>query len=357
MGYFFERVSRAFTFIWASIKMAFRDKDLIVPSLVAIFANLAYVGAILGVLYATNSLWLVGVEKSDVDAIRNARQAASRTPQEALDEKVESMREEALAEEQAQKDAVARGENPEAVTAAPQAEPRDASDVERRGNESKTRKYVQYAFDAAAVFGALFINYFFTAMTISLVHAHLMGKDARVGEALGVVTRRIGGIFLLAVVATLVEIAASLARDKKGRETFVSAAIKRLWTVASFLILPAIVIENFSLWRALKRAREIAAKNLLVVAVGEVAVGLVGNFIGFLGIVSGVVVGYFTWTVLPTPIFVPISAGGVVIIFTIAFVSFVKVAYYTCLYVNAVETARVGRRVIPVGPLAAALET
>ena len=42
-AYFFERVGRAFSFIGAAISMAFKDKDLLLPSILSLFAVLGYV--------------------------------------------------------------------------------------------------------------------------------------------------------------------------------------------------------------------------------------------------------------------------------------------------------------------------
>ena len=128
--------------------------------------------------------------------------------------------------------------------------------------------------------------------------------------------------------------------------------IERLWTVASFLILPGMMIHNLSLWQGLKRAKDIAAKNLLVVAVGEIAVGMVANIIGFLGVVGGVGVGVAVYRVIPKPLFVPVGLGGIIALLAIAFTIYVKAAYYTCLYVNAIETADAGHRAELRGPLA-----
>ena len=59
---------------------------------------------------------------------------------------------------------------------------------------------------------------------------------------------------------------------------------------------------------------------------------------------------------MPAPIYFPIGVGGMIAVLAMAFAGYVRVAYYTCLYVNAVESARIGRRAPLPGPLAAALE-
>lgn len=342
MGYFFERVWRAFSFIWAAVKMAFRDKDLFIPSLLSLVANVGYAVVIVVVLGATGTLWLAGLEKSDIEELREAAALVSEGPG-AL---AEAGREEALA----------GGEAPEGAL------PEDAiaaTREERPEEETRTRRYLQAAFGVVVLFGAMLITYFFSAMTVSLVYDHLSGKDARVGEAFSVVMARLPGIVLLAVVSTAVSVVARLARGKRGSENLVGGIlggiIERLWTVASFLILPGMVIHKLSLIQALKRAKEIAVGNLLVVAVGEIAVTMVANFIIFIGVVGGFVSGVFVYRFVPDPFLVPLGAGGVVVVLAIAFTTYVKMAYYTCLYLNATESAQAGRRVAAKGPLAEAL--
>ena len=362
MGGLWEKVSRAFTFIWAAIRMAFRDKDIFIPSLMSVAAGAAYVVVIFLALNASGNLWLIGVERSDIEGLKEVGRTLEKTPAQLTQERMEAEGARADAGDKAMQEAVERGEEPEAagarVAAAQKARaqaPRDG-DAQPAAEKDRTRQYAQVAFGILVFFGLLFITYFFTAMTIQLVHAHLMGRDARLGEAFVIAAKHIAGIALLAGVSIAVEILAGLFRSKRGKETFISRAIREVWKVATLLALPAIVIDDLSLWKGMKRAKEIVTKNLLIVAIGQIGVSLVGNLIGFVGVAAGVVVGIYTSSVLAAPLYVPVAAGGIIIVVTMAFVSYVKVAYYTCLYINAVETARVGKRVLPLGPLAAALE-
>jgi hypothetical protein len=351
MGYFFERIGRAFSFIWAAITMAFRDKDLILPSMLSIVANGLYAAAIIITLSATGSLWLIGWDSGDVEGLKSAGRVLRDGPQAAIDDVIEE-------EKAATAEAEARGLTMEEYAAERAAERQAAIDAEKTASEeSKSRIYARAAFGAATIFGAFVITYIFSAMTVSLVYDHLSGKDARIGEAFAVAMARIPQLVMLAIASTVVALISQAARgdDDEGVGAIIASLIEQLWTIASFLILPAMVIDRMSLWGGLKRARKIAAKNLLIVAVGEVAVGLVGNIIIFFGGVGGFFVGFFTYRVIPQPFYVPVGAGALVIFIAVAFVSYVKQAYYTCLYLNAAESAEAGRRVAVKGPLAAAL--
>lgn len=320
MGHFFESIGRAFSFIWAAIRMAFRDKDLILPSLLLIVTSLAYVGVVFVLLNATDTLWLAGIDKEETAV------------------------EETAVTETAEPGMLSAETQPRSVTTAEE-------DQEGRG-----RQIAQAIFYVTTTFIGFLIFYVFAGMTVSLVYDHICGKDARIGEAFSLAAKRLPQLALLAVVATVINVLARAFRGKRGREnvigSIVAGIIERLWTVASFLILPGMMIHNLSLWQGLKRAKDIAAKNLLVVAVGEIAVGMVANLIGFLGVAGGVGVGVVVYRVIPKPLFVPVGLGGIIALLAIAFTIYVKAAYYTCLYVNAIETADAGRRAKLRGPLA-----
>ncbi|GAB4579052.1 MAG: hypothetical protein Fur0022_17900 [Anaerolineales bacterium] len=58
--------------------------------------------------------------------------------------------------------------------------------------------------------------------------------------------------------------------------------IQTVWTEATYLVLPAMVIEDINLKDGLKRATQIVRNNLLLVGVSTVGVGFATGLIGFL---------------------------------------------------------------------------
>ncbi len=364
MGDFLDRLGRAFSFIGEAVRMGFRDTGILIPSALSLVAQFAYVAIIFLVLSITGSLWLIGMDSEDVERLRATGRFLREGPGAALERTIsEEVEWQASLTEEVEA-ATARGDDPQELIDRRRLEREEeraaaAAERERRREAQTGRRYWQAVFSGGGVFGALLISYIFSAMTVSLVHDHLCGKSAHVGKAARVVMRRFGSLVLLAVVSTIISVLAGAARGKKGSENAVGAIvagiIESIWTVASFLILPGMVIHRLSLWQGLTRAKEIASKNLLVVAVGEVAVGLVANFIALAGVMAGMLAGFFTWRALPHPFYIPVGVTGVIALVAISFAMFVRHAYYTCLYLNAVETAKLGRRAPARGPLAAAL--
>jgi hypothetical protein len=148
-----------------------------------------------------------------------------------------------------------------------------------------------------------------------------------------------------------------------------------LWTEAAFLILPAMVIEDLSLVDGGKRVAQIIKDNLLLVGISTVGVravtGLIGFVLGIIGAVLGFGIGYVTIAVLGTGTLALILGIGIGMLIFFAFTvtasvinSYTSTAYHTCLYLWAreVEKAQVGQvvvgqpiRVAAPAPLAAVL--
>ena len=144
-----------------------------------------------------------------------------------------------------------------------------------------------------------------------------------------------------------------------------------LWTEAAFLILPAMVIEDLSLVNGGKRVAQIVKDNLLLVGISTVGVravtGLIGFILGVGGAVLGFGLGYGIILILgSSTIGLILGIGiGMMIFFAFTIVasvinSYTSTAYHTCLYLWAreVEKAQVagqGIRVTAPAPLAAVL--
>ena len=144
-----------------------------------------------------------------------------------------------------------------------------------------------------------------------------------------------------------------------------------LWTEAAFLILPAMVIEDLNLVDGGKRIAQIVRDNLLLVGISTVGVravtGLIGFLLGLGGAVLGFGIGYGIIFVLGSSTFGLIVGIvlGMLIFFTFTVVasvinSYTSTAYHTCLYLWArnVEQAQAAGQPIQIAapaPLAAVL--
>ena len=205
---------------------------------------------------------------------------------------------------------------------------------------------------------SLAIGYFFTGMTIHLVDAHLRGRDAHLSEAFADARKNFLALVGLAVVSTIVALITGMLRGRRGRGLgdYAADAIDRVWVVATYLILPAIILEDLSLRAAANRARDLHQRNLLGIAVGEVGVVVLTRIISFVGVIcAGLIVFAMFSAAGPAGLILGIVIGGALLSLVIAFATYVRAAYYTCLFLWAVATEKQGERVAAPAPLAATL--
>lgn len=147
-----------------------------------------------------------------------------------------------------------------------------------------------------------------------------------------------------------------------GLMGFLGGMLQIFWTLAGHLLLPAIVIEGCSFTGALKRADKIASGSLFTIGFGEVGIDQVANMSTVLmGALGTAIVGYAyaSGTLASIAFFAAIFAWGCAVVFMTAMFMYIRTAFYTCLYVWAIEAEAVHeverRKVAPPAPLAAAL--
>ncbi len=246
------------------------------------------------------------------------------------------------------------------------------------GESGLLGKVVTGLVAAVLIFIHYVVNYVFSGMTVYLIYGYLAEGDGRMDKAWAKVQREFWNIVSLAAASTVVSLLANqIRRGRAGRTAgnviggAIAGLIETVWTEASYLILPAMMIEDANLPTGIKRATQIAKGNLLLIGVSTVGVRWITGFIGFvlgaIGLVLGFGLGYglvAASNASTIGLVVGIGLGGLIFL-AFALVasvisSYTMTAYHTCLFLWArdVERAQVQGRPIQVAapaPLAAAL--
>jgi hypothetical protein len=228
---------------------------------------------------------------------------------------------------------------------------------------------------AVMVFIHYAVSYIFSAMTIYLIYGYLSEGDGVMNKAWAIVRSEFLNILSLAVASTVVNVLRNAVKGKGNRSgrNFLAGLIDTIWTEATFLVLPAMVIEDINLRGGLKRATQITKDNLLLVGISTVGVkavtGLIGFLLGLIGAGLGFVIGFGLINLFGSGVTSMIIGVGLGVLVFMLFImvatvidSYTATAYHTCLYLWArdVERARQGGpQTIPVSapaPLAAVLE-
>ncbi len=243
--------------------------------------------------------------------------------------------------------------------------------------DSTAGQVILAVMGSVMIFVQFVVTYVFSAMTVYLIYGYLAEGDGRMDKAWAVVRRDFFDILTLAAASTVVNVLKNAAnRNRRGG---VASSIARgavnlfsaLWTEASYLILPAMVIDDLNLKNGMQRILNITKQNLLLIGISTVGVrwvtGLIGFVFGFggfliaLGIGGGAVylsggINVVSGLAIAVALFVFFALVMVASIIN----SYTSTAYHTCLYLWAreVEKAQVAGSSIPVrapAPLAAVL--
>jgi hypothetical protein len=229
----------------------------------------------------------------------------------------------------------------------------------------------EVCWSAAALFAVWWlINRFLEGVTTAMVYSHLTAgpKSGKFSLAARAVLDSAWALILLGVTTFIANRIARFLKNRQGATTmgfglgFLAGIIQIFWTLAGHLILPAIVIEGCGFMAALKRADKIASGSLLTIGFGEVGIDKVGDFsTALMGALGIGIFGYaYTSGMLGSMLFLSAAFAWVclVVVMTASFM-YIRSAFYTCLYVWAVEseaaTVTERRKVAPPAPLAAAL--
>ena len=207
---------------------------------------------------------------------------------------------------------------------------------------------------AALVFVHYVVSYVFSGMTVYLIYGYLAEGDGRMDKAWARVQSEFWNIVSLAAVSTLVSLVAQRAREGSRRRGGVTSMIggalaslvETVWTQASYLILPAMMIEDANLATGVKRATQIAKGNLLLIGVSTVGVkwitGAISFVLGAIGLILGLGVSFGLITVFnSSTVGLVLGIGlGALLFLGFAMVasvisSYTMTAYNTCLFLWA----------------------
>jgi len=352
----FESFGRGLKLILASIKMGFQDKRLLVPGILTVFSNFFF--AIL--------LFLEG--KSRLGATEHGTAAATGGLNNLM------------------------GAAPHAVAAA-----KHGLHGAKHGLEIKPEAFQQLIGQTAlngpwdqsgmgalqqaatpdailAVVAILVVwwltNRFLEGVTTALVYSHLTegAGSGKFSTACAAVFTSLPAIVALGFTTLIAKRVARFMRDKRGSGifgmgvNFLASIVEVFWTLAGHLILPAIVIEGTSFWGALKRADRIAQGNLIAIGVGEIGIDTINRVVLLLVCLAGISGFSYAYVqhLMAQPVFYACAvAWAATVIVVTAMSIYIRAAFFTCLYVWAIEAEalseaeRVNHR--PPAPLAAAL--
>jgi hypothetical protein len=363
----FDSFARGFRMIWASIKMGWSDKRLLLPSVLTVFSQTFFFVLLIVATY-----------------VKAPHQPPATAPA-AQEAPIQGMPTFGLLGGQHEPRMIHRGR---VDAAAVRDHMRQMTELMKPNGPADPNGFDSEGGGFGAIFtgdnalllaaiGAVswLINRMLEGVTTALVYSHLTeGRGSgKFSEAARAVFCSLPAIVMLGIITWIARRLATFFKKNRPGGVFgmslgfVFGIVEVFWTLAGHLILPAIVIEGCSFWGGLKRADKIAQGNLLTMGIGEVGVegicrlatGAVMS-VGMLG-AMGAVYAYMQLHVLVNLGVAALAAILWVAALVVANAAsiYIKTAFYTCLYVWAVEAEAVEEaertRIKPPEPLALAL--
>jgi hypothetical protein len=167
--------------------------------------------------------------------------------------------------------------------------------------------------------------------------------------------RSAGGILAFAAISGLFDLLASYANERKdivGK--IITRVIYAVWTTATYVIMPAMVIEGLSFGAAFKRSKDLTKQDPTEVGTGVIGIALANWVLG--AVCFGI--AYYGQTAL-AHIHPIVGAVFFFIFFNLYWTvsGYIKIAYFTCFYLWAKECAdkKSSATSLAPAPLAAAL--
>ena len=211
---------------------------------------------------------------------------------------------------------------------------------------------------AIITFGSFLIFYFFWGVTVNMIDVHLKGGTPSFRDGVADARKNFIAIVWLAVISAIIETFARFARNEDSIVGKILASIvEAIWTTLSFLLLPTIIIEDAGFKQAMGRVRDLHKGHLLLVGIGDVGVRLITFLIGLVWFLLIFAIVFFSFSTFgsTTALIISFGVGGTMFAVFVAFSTFLRMAYYTCLYLYAAEVEKNGPAAVAPLPLAIAL--
>ncbi|MCY3851772.1 MAG: DUF6159 family protein [Acidimicrobiaceae bacterium] len=155
------------------------------------------------------------------------------------------------------------------------------------GSEETTASPAMAIVAIVAALGLSVISVFFNGALVAGAHERLTGGDPTVGSAIRKAFSRIAGLVPWAILTATVGLILRALRDRAGwAGQFVINMIGIAWELATFLVVPAIIIDDKGAWDGVK-----ASGSLLKSTWGENLAARVGfGLLGFVAILPVILV-------------------------------------------------------------------
>lgn len=206
-----------------------------------------------------------------------------------------------------------------------------------------------YAVMGAEAFVLYFVDYACNSLTASLVYDYATTGEASMQTALPRVRKALPGVLTFAAVSALLDVAATYARERNDvASRIILRVLRAIWTTATYVIMPALMIEGVSFGDAFKRSKALMEHDPTGVGAGIVAMSITSYIIA-------AVCFPLSYVLLRAGAHIHPAVGALLAMLVVnlywAVSGWMKIAYSTCFYLWARECERTGTQDHALAPL------
>ena len=204
--------------------------------------------------------------------------------------------------------------------------------TESGGAEEASANPAMVLIAVVATLGLSVISVFFNGALVAGAHERLTGGDPTVGSAIRKAFSRIPGLVPWAIMTATVGMILRALRDRAGwLGRIVISMIGMAWEVATFLVVPAIVIDDKGAWEGLK-----TSGSLLKSTWGENLAARVGfGILGFVAVLPAVLLIFVLGSLGGVGLLVGIVIGVVWIAVVVVVMTALNAVFQAALYLYA----------------------
>ena len=202
------------------------------------------------------------------------------------------------------------------------------------GSEENTAEPVMLLLMLVAALGLSVIGVFFNGAMVAGAHERLSGGDPTVGSAIRRAFSRIPGLVPWAILTATVGLILRALSERAGfLGRFVIDMVGLAWEVATFLVVPAIIIDDKGAWDGVKTSGELLKATWGENLAARVGFGLLG-FVAILPVVLvGFVLGFFGEAGFAFAVAVVIGVAWVALVVVV--MTALNAVFQTALYLYA----------------------
>ncbi len=140
---------------------------------------------------------------------------------------------------------------------------------------------IYYVFAAVGTAMLYFIDYFCNSLTASLIYDQVTTGQSSTKQAWPRIMKAMPGILTFAAVSAALDLASTWARERRDiLARILLDILRKIWSTATYVVMPALVIEGVSFGTAFKRSKDLMKQDPTGVGSGIVAMSLTSYVVG-----------------------------------------------------------------------------